>query len=140
LRWWEGWRRQSTRSSEGASRGRWAPSDHVFANGSLGDGNFQFLEFPVNARSAPQRVGVVYLSDEGNDVRGNSAPAGFARTTLPPPKEAKTCSMLLDDRVRLEQSKRYLPSIPGVGEPDPSARSSDVRRGRLEPRFRTSSW
>ena len=93
--------------------------DHVFADGSLGDANSQFLEFPVNARCAPQRFGAVHLLDQGNDVRGNGPPAGFARTTLPPPKEAKTRSMPLDDDVRLKHSKRHFPSVPGVGEPDP---------------------
>ena len=93
--------------------------DHVSGDGSLSNGDTELEQLAVDPRSTPQRIGLVHLPDQDNDVRANGSPAGFARTTLPPPKEAKTRSMPLDDGVRLKDPKRHLPSVPSVREPDP---------------------
>jgi hypothetical protein len=93
--------------------------DHVFGDGSLSNGDAELEQLTVNPGCAPQRIRLVHLPDQGDDLWGNGFAAGWARAASPSPEEAETCPVPLDDSVRLEDPKRRFPSFPAVGEPDP---------------------
>src|SRR6266480_6055895 len=65
--------------------------------------NTEFQEFPMNARSAPARVGETHVLDEIPNFRIYRR-ATFATPTLPSPIEAKSLAMPGDNRLGLTRS------------------------------------
>ena len=101
--------------------GRGAPSsrDHIVGDGSLSQGDTKLEQLAMNPGSAPQRIRLVHVPDQGDDVWANGFPAGFGRTAFPPPEESKPRSMPLDDRAGLNQAEPGFPFVPGMREPSP---------------------
>ena len=93
--------------------------DHVFGDGSLSEGDTEREQLAVDPRSTPQRIGVVPVPDQGDEVWGNGFPAGFARTAIPSPEGSKPCAMPLKDGAGLNQDQPGLPFSPGLGKPSP---------------------
>jgi hypothetical protein len=76
----------------------WLPH-YVFADGSLGDRNPQLLEFPLNARSAPERVGSRNLPNRGPALywRLEFLPTTGGRRASPaPPHLLRTAPLTAD--------------------------------------------
>jgi len=71
--------------------------DHVLGDCCLRHLNTEFQEFPMNARSAPARVGETHVPDEILNFRRYRR-ATFATPTLPSPIEAKSLPMPGDNR------------------------------------------
>jgi hypothetical protein len=121
-------------------RGPTRTRDHVVGDGSLREGDAELEQLAVNPGSAPQRIGVVHVPDQGDEVWGNGFPASFARTAFPSPEESKPCAMPLKDGAGFNQDQPGLPFSPGLESQAQRTRSSGVRRGRLGFRLSTSSW
>src|SRR5256885_16179504 len=77
-----------------------------------------FQEFPMNARSAPARVGETHVPDEIPNFRIYRR-ATFATPTLPSPIEAKSLAMPGDNRLRFDKEQRRSPIVPQPREPNP---------------------
>src|SRR5205814_1927954 len=74
--------------------------------------NTEFQEFPMNARSAPARVGETHVLDEIPNFRRYRR-ATFATPTLPSPIEAKSLAMPGgDNRLRFDKEQRRSPIVP----------------------------
>src|SRR5437762_14147117 len=76
--------------------------------------NTEFQEFPMNARSAPARVGETPVPDEIPNSRRYRR-ATFATPTLPPPIQASSLPMPGDNRLRFDKEHRRPPI---VSQPD----------------------
>ena len=93
--------------------------EHVTSDGSLGDGDPELEQLAVNPGSAPQRIGVIHVPNQSDEVWANGFPAGLARTAFPSPEDSKPRSMPSDDRAGLNQAQPGFPSAPGMREPSP---------------------
>jgi hypothetical protein len=100
-------------------RGATRTRDHGVGDGSLREGDTELEQLAVNPGSTPQRIGAVHVPDQGDEVRGNGFPAGFARTAFPSPAESKPRSMPREDRAGLNQAQPGFPSFPGLRKPSP---------------------
>ena len=86
-------------------------SDHVFGDGCLRHLDSNLQQFPMNARSAPARVGEAHLTDQiANFCRYRRAAIGTP--TLPPPIKLKSLAMPRDDGLRLDNEQRRSPIVP----------------------------
>jgi len=92
--------------------------DHVLGDCCLRHLNTEFQEFPMNARSAPARVGQTHVPDEIPNFRRYRR-ATFATPTLPSPIEAKSLAMPGDNRLRFDKEQRRSPIVPQPREPNP---------------------
>jgi len=97
------------------------PLNHVFGDSSLANGDSELEEFAVNPWSTPQRVVTAHLPDEGDGVRVDSLPTGFARAAFPFPEETESFAMPSDYRIGLDDQKVGLPGMPVLGEPGPQS-------------------
>src|SRR5207302_2949152 len=91
--------------------GRFPVPDHVLGDCCLRHLNTEFQEFPMNARSAPARVGETHVPDEIPNFRRYRR-ATFATPTLPSPIEAKSLAMPSDNRLRFDKEQRRSPIVP----------------------------
>ncbi len=98
--------------------GRFPVPDHVLGDCCLRHLNTEFQEFPMNARSAPARVGETHVPDEIPNFRRYRR-ATFATPTLPSPIEAKSLAMPGDNRLRFDKEQRRSPIVPQPREPNP---------------------
>ena len=85
--------------------GRLPMSDHVFGHGRLTQFDSNLQQFPMNARSAPARVGEAHLTDQIANFRRYRR-AAIGTPTLPPPIELKSPAMPRDDGLRLDHQQR----------------------------------
>ena len=91
--------------------GRFPLSDHVFGDGCLRHLDSNLQRFPMNARSAPARVGEAHLTDQIANFRRYGR-AAIGTPTLPPPIELKSPAMPRDDSLRLDNEQRRSPIVP----------------------------
>ena len=80
-------------------------SDHVFGDGRLRHLDSDLQQFPMNARSAPARVGEAHLTDQIANFQRHSR-ATMAMPTFPTPIEPKLPAMPRDDGLRLDHEQR----------------------------------
>src|SRR5947209_3381472 len=69
---------REVRSQKGAPsrRGRRRSPAEILGDGRFGDVDAQLLEFAVNTRRAPERIGPTHLSDQLSDVGANGRSTG----------------------------------------------------------------
>ena len=80
-------------------------ADHVFGHGRLTQFDSNLQQFPMNARSAPARVGVAHLTDEIANFRRYRR-AAIAMPTFPSPIKPEPLAMPPDDGLRLDHQQR----------------------------------
>ncbi len=80
-------------------------SGHVFGHGCLTHFDSNPQQFPMNARSAPARVGEAHLTDQIANFQRYSR-ATMAMPTFPTPMEANPPAMPRDDGLRLDHEQR----------------------------------
>ncbi len=89
---------------------RWRPTalDHVLRDRCLGDLDPEFLQFPVNSRGTPERIGPAHTPNQVPDLRIN--PWSSAATTLPAPVVSEALPVPADNRTKLNDMQGPLPS------------------------------
>src|SRR6266480_3090706 len=94
--------------------------------------NTEFQEFPMNARSAPARVGETHVLDEIPNFRRYRR-ATFATPTLPSPIEAKSLAMPGgDNRLRFDKEQRRSPIVPQPRGAKPTGLDQPNRDGAYD--------
>ena len=107
------------KSGPGLARGTTWLADHVLTHSALGDTNAQFEQLTMEARSAPERVGLGHLPNEGDRVWSEAFASRLARPAFPFPEQTKALPMPADHRFRSNQPQRLTPPAPSQGKPDP---------------------
>ena len=92
-----------------------SPLNHVFADGSWGNGDTKLDQFAVNAWSTPQGIGLAHRPNQGNGLWADSLPTGIARAAFPFPEETESFAMPSDHGVRLNDQNVRLPGVPVLG-------------------------
>ena len=95
--------------------------NHIFCDSPLGNRDSELEQLAVNARSAPQRVGVAHRPDQGNGLWVDSLATSSARSAFPLPEETESFAMPSDHGVGLDDQKVGLPGMPVLGEPGPQS-------------------
>jgi hypothetical protein len=86
---------------------------HPAGDGSLGGIEAQHEQFTVNARRAPGWVLRHHPEDQLSHFRRQFLPTNlFSRLRDPTPVQSKTSAMPANDRLRIDEHARLLPSIP----------------------------
>jgi len=107
---------------------------HPAGDGSLGDIEAQHEQFAVNARCTPGWVLRHHPEDQLPNFRRQFFSTDlFSRLRDPTPVQSKTSTMPANDRLRIDQQERLLPSTPETtGEyPEDFVNRSDPRSGVL---------
>src|SRR5664279_1669677 len=100
-------------------RRRIPTADHVFAHAGLADVNAEFEEFPVDTRSAPERVLAAHLPNQLTDFLRHRRAAALAAANLPSPKQSKSLAVPSYDGSRFDDAKSRAPFGPGSTKPSP---------------------
>jgi hypothetical protein len=119
------WRRHDRRANHKAGRGQRPPCDLAHLGDAIKDTKFH--QFPVNARSAPTRIGETHSSDEIPDFIGYRR-AASALATLPGPVEPKAFPMPANDGPGLAIINADRHSAHRRDSQTQKARSAELRR------------
>ena len=98
-----------------SSRPGGAHGSHVLLNGSLADADAQFEEFTTNPFCSPQSVVPCHFLDQGDGL-GGYLWCGRSCPGLVLPEELKALTMLPQQRLRLDNEQRLLPSAYHPGQ------------------------
>ena len=108
---------------KGLPRSSWGPADcsDDSGDGPFGDGDAEHLQFAMNPRCAPERIGSRHPLDQPANLDGGGGPP---RTTAmesrqPRPESAKSFALPARDSVGLEIDERAAPTGPPLAESDP---------------------
>src|SRR5450759_4683015 len=100
---------------------RWIPTaDHVFAHAGLADVNAELEEFPVDARSAPNRVLAAHLPNQLTDFLRHRRSAALAAVNFPSPKQSKSRAVPSYDGSRFDDAKSRAPFDPSPHKAKPT--------------------
>ena len=93
-------------------------ADHVLRDRRFRKLESELLEFPMNARRAPSRVGEAHSVNQFENFPRHGRPA-LGMATLPPPIESESSPMPCDHCFRLDDRKGRTPATPELREPGP---------------------
>jgi hypothetical protein len=92
---------------------------HIFRDRRFGDVDAELLEFGVDARCAPERVGGLHPPDEVSDVLGDGRSACAPRPGSPTPVQGESTTMPGDDGIRRDDLHGLPPACPDAGQHHP---------------------
>ena len=101
---------------------RWpAESSENSGDGALGDLDAEHLQFAVNSRRTPQRIGSYHPFDQPANLDSRRRPAAPSAVHLGQacPEPAKALPLPPDDRVRLDVDQGSAPAVPDQRQANP---------------------